>query len=123
MWSVAPSYSPVSDLNVSGVMRGTITYVRIGDYFLNTPSIINNINITPINDMGWDIDRDANGNRPFINLESSTSYNSVGQLPKGIKVQLDFTPIHNFVPQLGEAFIGNKAMYGGLLAPGSGLDF
>jgi hypothetical protein len=113
----------VSDINVSGVMRGTITYVRIGDYFLNTPSIINNVNITPINDMGWDIDRDADGKRPFINLESFTSYNSVGQLPKGIKVQLDFTPIHNFVPQLGEAFIGNKAMYGSLLAPGSGLDF
>jgi hypothetical protein len=82
-------------------MRGTITYVNIGDYFSNVPSIINNVGITQIGDMGWDIGRDSIG-----------TYDAGPQLPKGLKVQLDFTPIHDFVPQYGEAFIATRSILG-----------
>ena len=54
-----------------------------------------------IEGMGWDINRDENGK---IITPDNEYY--VGQLPKGIRVQISMTPIHNFVPQYGEAFIG-----------------
>lgn len=103
MWSTAPSYSTDS---VAGLMRGVITYVTIGNYFDGMPSIIKNVNITPIGDMGWDINRNIDGT-PID--ESDTTY--VGQLPRGLKVQVDFTPLHNFVPQYGEPFIGQNSRY------------
>lgn len=103
MWSTAPSYSTDS---VAGLMRGVITYVTIGNYFDGMPSIIKNVNITPIGDMGWDINRNIDGT-PID--ESDATY--VGQLPRGLKVQVDFTPLHNFVPQYGEPFIGQNSRY------------
>ena len=122
MWSVSPSYSPASDLNVSGVMRGVITYITIGDYFVYVPSIINNIGITPISDMGWEINRKNDGSlSPLFSEENDANNgfnpNYTGQLPKGLKIQLDFTPLHDFVPQYGEVFIGNKYMYGDEFKP------
>lgn len=103
MWSTAPSYSTDS---VAGLMRGIVTYVTIGNYFDSMPSIIKNVNITPIGDMGWDINRNIDGT-PID--ENDNDY--VGQLPRGLKVQVDFTPLHNFVPQYGEPFIGQNSKY------------
>ena len=103
MWSTTPSYSTDS---VAGLMRGVITYVTIGNYFDGMPSIIKNVNITPIGDMGWDINRNIDGTPIDENDD-----NYVGQLPRGLKVQVDFTPLHNFVPQYGEPFIGQDSKY------------
>ena len=103
MWSTTPSYSTDS---VAGLMRGVITYVTIGNYFDGMPSIIKNVNVTPIGDMGWDINRNIDGTPIDENDD-----NYVGQLPRGLKVQVDFTPLHNFVPQYGEPFIGQDSKY------------
>ena len=73
--------------------------------------------------MGWDINRDSAGTifrktgAPEITsvegdiLPTTESDLYVGQLPKGIRVQVEFTPLHNFVPQYGEAFIGQDEIY------------
>jgi hypothetical protein len=70
------------------------------------PCIIKSINYTEVEGMGWDINRDTLGQ---ILPTDNDLY--VGQLPKGIRVQVDFTPLHNFVPQYGEAFIGQDSIY------------
>jgi len=94
--SVTPSYSSNSGGVTPGLMRGSITYVTMGDYFSLLPSIVRSVDFSEIEGMGWDIDRDIEGARTGANL----------QLPKGIKVTVNFTPVHNFTPQFGETFIG-----------------
>jgi len=94
--SVVPSYSTTSGGVTPGLMRGSITYVTMGDYFSLLPSIVKSIDYSEIEGMGWDIDRNQDGTRTGSNL----------QLPKGIKVTISFTPVHNFTPQFGETFIG-----------------
>ncbi len=107
MWAVAPSYSPITgDNKVAGLMRGSIVNFTMGNYFRRMPCIIKSINYTEIEGMGWDINRDILGQ---IFPTDNDLY--VGQLPKGIKVQVDFVPLHNFVPQYGEAFIGQDEIY------------
>jgi len=102
MWTVAPSYSPETEGNtVVGLMRGSVTKFTMGDYFNGMPCIIKSVDFSEIEGMGWDINRDEYGKILTPDNEYYT-----GQLPKGIRVQVSMTPIHNFVPQYGEAFIG-----------------
>jgi len=94
-WSVSPSYSDI------GLMRGVITYFTMGDYFRKMPTIIKSIDYAQIGDMGWDINRNLEGD---IFTRSDKSY--TGQLPKGIKVNISFTPLHQYTPQVGSEYIG-----------------
>jgi hypothetical protein len=108
--TVAPSYSPNS-ADIPGVMRGSITKFTMGNYFRGMPSIIKGVQFSEIENMGWDINRDIDGNIiPLITEDpSSDGFTKLftGQLPKGIKVTVNLTPLHNFVPQYGEPFIGD----------------
>ena len=113
-WTVAPSYSPGSD-TIPGVMRGSIVKFTMGNYFRGMPCVIKDVSFSEVKDMGWDINR-YNDNRfgtPGEIIKPSDEGTGelndlfTGQLPKGIKVQVNFTPIHNFVPQFGEPFIGD----------------
>jgi hypothetical protein len=108
--TVAPSYSPNS-ADIPGVMRGSITKFTMGNYFRGMPSIIKGVQFSEIENMGWDINRDIDGNIiPLITEDpSSDGFTKlfIGQLPKGIKVTVNLTPLHNFVPQYGEPFIGD----------------
>ena len=74
------------------------------------PSIIKGVQFSEIENMGWDINRDFFGNiiQP-IDSSDNIDPSFTGQLPKGIKVTVNFTPLHNFVPQYGEPFIGDYA--------------
>ena len=122
MWAVAPSYSDAST-PIPGLMRGSIVNFTMGNYFRRMPCIIKSINYTEVEGMGWDINRDSAGDifrktgAPEITsaegdiLPTTESDLYVGQLPKGIRVQVEFTPLHNFVPQYGEAFIGQDEIY------------
>ena len=94
-WSVSPSYSDI------GLMRGVITNFTMGDYFRKMPILIKGVDYSQINDMGWEINRDADGD-----VWARTDNYYTGQLPKGIKVSLQFTIIHNYVPKVGVEFIG-----------------
>lgn len=107
VWAVAPSYSPTtSDSTVAGLMRGSIIKFTMGNYFRAMPCIIKSVDFSEIEGMGWDINRDEEGTI----IKDNENY-FVGQLPKGIKVQVSFTPLHYFVPQYGEAFIGQNSKY------------
>jgi hypothetical protein len=94
-WSVAPSYSDI------GLMRGIITNFTMGDYFRKMPILIKSVDFVEIADMGWDINRKVDGD-----VWPRTDNNFTGQLPKGIKVTLQYTVIHNYTPQAGAEFIG-----------------
>jgi hypothetical protein len=95
--TTAPSYSG------AGLMRGNFIRLTVGDYIDNVPGIINNISLKPSFDAGWDINRSELGT--IITSEFTNTY--IGQLPRMIEVDLGFTPIHNFVPQIGENFVRN----------------
>jgi hypothetical protein len=94
--TTAPSYSG------AGLMRGNFINMTVGDYLLDVPGIIQSINLKPSFEAGWDINRDETG-LPF--KPEDTGF--VGQLPRMIEVDLSFTPIHTFTPQIGENFIKN----------------
>jgi hypothetical protein len=97
-WSVSPTYSDI------GLMRGVITYFTMGDYFRKMPTIIKSVDFAQVGDMGWDINRSIRGvviNRQFEDY--------TGQLPKGIKVTVNFTPLHSYTPQVGSEYIGYSA--------------
>jgi len=96
--TVAPFYSTGTSSGVKGLMTGVITKITMGDYWKNMPVLINSVNYTPISDMGWDIGRNIDGTKTKRINE---------QLPKGMKVSLDFTIIHNYTPQYGKNFITN----------------
>ena len=93
--TTAPSYSGI------GLMRGNFIRMSIGDYLNDVPCIINNINIRPSFDAGWDLNRNATGS-----IYQSTDSNYLGQLPRMIDIDMTFTPVHTFVPQNTSPYIG-----------------
>jgi hypothetical protein len=106
MWTTAPSYSSGENSTIAGIMRGSITKFTMGDYFRGMPCIIQSVKLSEIEGMGWDINRDENGEI----LTPDNQYYT-GQLPKGIKADVSLIPLHNFVPQYGQAFIGQSDLY------------
>lgn len=99
--TTAPSYSG------AGLMRGNFIKMTVGDYLLDVPGIIQSINLKPSFEAGWDINRKEDG-LPFKPEDNSQEGDEfVGQLPRMIEVDLSFTPIHTFTPQIGENFIRN----------------
>jgi hypothetical protein len=99
--TTAPSYSG------AGLMRGNFINMTVGDYLLDIPGIIQSINLKPSFEAGWDINRKEDG-LPFKPEDNSQEGDEfVGQLPRMIEVDLSFTPIHTFTPQIGENFIRN----------------
>jgi len=100
--TTAPSYSNI------GLMRGNFIRMTVGDYLLDVPGIIQSINLKPSLEAGWDINRKEDGT-PFKPEEDNSQEGDefVGQLPRLIEVDLSFTPIHTFTPQIGENFIRN----------------
>jgi hypothetical protein len=94
--TTAPNYSE------AGLMRGNFIRLTIGDYMDDVPGIINSISLKPSFDAGWDINRSIDG---VILKPEQDIY--LGQLPRMIEVDLQFTPIHTFTPQLREDFVRN----------------
>jgi len=87
----APNYSD------GGFMRGNYIYLTVGDWLVNVPGILREININVPTDSPWEIARDANGN----------FQSDIAQLPHYVEVTgFSFIPIHNFIPQLNSPFIG-----------------
>jgi hypothetical protein len=124
MWACAPNYSSI------GLMRGNITEVTMGSYFRSMPSIIKSVDVVEVDGMGWDINRNQEGkvidipdtykdNKGYKVKEDFASPTAddfyVGQLPKGLKITVQFTPLHQFTPEYGQAFIGQNQAYAGPL--------
>lgn len=80
----------------SGMMRGNLIKLTIGDYLKETPGILKGFSFVIDENYPWDIGRDMLGN-----IDSNSNI-----LPMIISVNsFQFTPIHSFLPELGSEFI------------------
>jgi hypothetical protein len=91
------------DYNTKNQMRGNYVYLTVGDYIYRQPGIVDSLNFTNLfgdNQTGWeialnepeseaDVFTDNQGTRDFKQYE----------IPKMVKVQMSFKPIHNFLPK------------------------
>jgi hypothetical protein len=77
------------DYSAYNKMRGNIGYLTVGDYIYRQPGIFTDIKLSGMLDTHWEIafDDEFNGN--------SNQY----EVPKHIKVNLSFKPIHDFLPR------------------------
>lgn len=85
--SFAPDYSSALK------MRGNISYLTVGDYLYRQPGIFTDIKLTGMLDSNWEIALDKS------NQNDREQY----ELPKYIKVNLSFKPIHTFLPRKVQA--------------------
>ena len=79
--------------NGSGLMRGNITLLTVGDYLYRTPGILKSVNITIPDETAWEIAM----NEPEGNVADSEMY----ELPQMLKISLGFTPIMSILPRRG----------------------
>ena len=81
--TLAPNYSD------AGYMRGNIHQLTIGGYFYETPGVITALNYTMPENSTWEIGiNDEGGFDP-----------TVKELAHRIEVQVNFKPIHRFIPE------------------------
>lgn len=71
------------DYNRANKMRGNIGYLTIGDYLYRVPGVFTDIKLTNMLDSHWEINLD----------------NDMNEVPKYIKVNLGFKPIHSSIPR------------------------
>lgn len=81
--TLTPNYS------AAGYMRGNIHQLTIGGYFYETPGVITSLNYTMPENSTWEIG---------INDEGSFDP-TVKELTHRIEVQVNFKPIHRFIPE------------------------
>jgi hypothetical protein len=98
------------DYSTQGFMRGNMARVTLGNYLTGVPGIIKSVGLDIDMNAGWDI------NKHYDDLLPISKYNDlyVGQLPKLINVNMTFTPIHRFIPKIGQAFIGVTGIHNDL---------
>ena len=87
--SLAPDYS-------NGYMKGNLVRLTIGDYLYIVPGIITNLTYTIPEEASWEIAL----TEPENNNENGTD-KGLMETPQYFDVNVSFTPIHDFVPQLG----------------------
>jgi len=74
------------DYGDNSFMRTPVIRMTIGDYIYRQPGFLNSANLSIEADYPWE-----------IKLEKGDT--TVAQLPQVIKVDCEFTPIHNFLPE------------------------
>jgi hypothetical protein len=87
--SLAPDYS-------NGYMKGNLVRLTIGDYLYIVPGIITNLTYNIPEEASWEIAL----TEPEGNNQNGTD-KGLMETPKYFDVNVSFTPIHDFVPQLG----------------------
>lgn len=83
--TLAPDYN-------QGYMKGNLIKLTIGDYLYRVPGIITSLTYTIPEEAPWEIaltEPENGGDKGLL------------ETPKLINVNVSFTPIHNFVPQIG----------------------
>jgi hypothetical protein len=83
--SLAPDYS-------NGYMKGNLVRLTIGDYLYIVPGFISNLTYNIPEDAAWEISL----TEPEGGVDAGTM-----ETPKLFDVNVSFTPIHDFVPQVG----------------------
>jgi hypothetical protein len=77
------------DYSSNGYMRGPMMRLTVGGYLYSQPGFITSLNYTVDDNSTWEIGIDDEGG----------SDPSVKELPHVIKVTMNYTPIHEFVPR------------------------
>jgi hypothetical protein len=83
--SLAPDYS-------NGYMKGNLVRLTIGDYLYIVPGFISNLTYNIPEEAAWEISL----TEPEGGVDAGTM-----ETPKLFDVNVSFTPIHDFVPQVG----------------------
>jgi hypothetical protein len=78
------------DYSSNGYMRGPMMRLTIGGYLYSQPGFMTSLTYTIDESTPWEIG---------INNTDAKSDNSVKELPHIIKVSMNYTPIHTFVPR------------------------
>jgi hypothetical protein len=92
------SFAP--DYNSANRMRGNIAYLTVGDYLYRQPGVFTDIKLSGMLDTHWEIGQDTYTTK---NTDGKDVLNNYFELPKHIKVNLSFKPIHNFLPRRGNS--------------------
>jgi hypothetical protein len=83
--SLAPDYR-------NGYMKGNLIRLTIGDYLYIVPGFISNLTYNIPEEAAWEI---------ALNSPEGESDFGMLETPKYFEVNVNFTPIHDFAPQLG----------------------
>ena len=98
--SLYPDYSD------NGFMRGNFTTLTIGDLFVNTPGIIESMNLTVADDYPWEIAMDE--------PESGSKGKDMQEVPQIIDVAVSFKPILKALPEfINDPDVNNKILVNG----------
>ena len=84
--TLAPDYS-----GAGGYMKGNITRLTVGSYFYRIPGFISSLSYTVPENASWEIAFDS----PEKGFERDQM-----EVPRHFEVSVNFTPIHDFAPQL-----------------------
>ena len=84
--TLAPDYS-----GDGGYMKGNITRLTVGSYFYRIPGFISSLSYTVPENASWEIAFDS----PEKGFERDQM-----EVPRHFEVSVNFTPIHDFAPQL-----------------------
>jgi hypothetical protein len=76
-------------------MRGNYIYLTIGDYIYRQPGVMNSLTISDHFTLPWEIAL----NEPDIESPNNQTNAKHYEVPKYLKIQLGFKPIHNFLPK------------------------
>jgi len=88
MSSMAPDY------NDKLQMRGTYAYLTIGDYVYQQPGVFTSMQISNLLDSPWEIALQEPENRGTNSKDAKQH-----EVPKYLRVNMAFSPIHNFLPK------------------------
>ena len=102
--SIAPSYTN------AGYMSGNVSYLTIGDMYVDQPGIINGFSFGVPEEVTWDIGLGNPGDEYTKEENGETVFASTGsQHPMMIKVDgFKFTPLYKSVPTFGtDRWIGS----------------
>ncbi len=84
--TLAPDYS-----GDGGYMKGNITRLTVGSYFYRIPGFISSLSYTVPENASWEI--------AFDQPEGGNEQDQL-EVPRHFEVSVNFTPIHDFAPQL-----------------------
>ena len=83
-----------------GQMRGNYVYLTIGDYMYRQPGVFTSLNVGGILDAPWEIAVNEPENSLSIPTgQEGTNDKTQYEVPKLLNIDLQFNPIHNFLPR------------------------
>jgi hypothetical protein len=89
MSAMAPDY------NDRYQMRGNYALLTVGDYIYQQPGVFTSLNISDLLEAPWEIAINEPEGRPSQTGKDTKQH----VVPKYMKVDLQFKPIHNFLPR------------------------